>query len=92
MAKFLVEVSHGPEKINCLRSIQILLSTGNHFLTHADWGCYDGVHKAWFVMEGESKDEALRIIPPLYRKDTTVTKLNEFSLKDVEDLLEKFHV
>ncbi len=92
MTKYLVEVSHNPEKINCLRAVQILMSTGNHFLTHADWGCFDGVHKAWFVMEVDNKEEALRIIPPLYRKDTTITALNKFSLKDVEDMLNRYHI
>jgi len=87
MAKYLVEVSHSPDRIECLRSIQILLSTGNHFLTNAEWGCHDGVHKAWFIMDGENKEEAIRIIPPLYRKDTTVTELGRFRLKDVEEIL-----
>jgi len=92
MAKFLVEVSHGPEKINCLRSVQILLSTGSHFLTHADWGCLDGVHKAWFIADVENREEALQIIPPFYRKDTTITELNKFNLKDVEEMINNYHV
>jgi len=46
MAKYLVEVSHSPDKIECLHTIQIFLSSGSHFLTHADWGCLDGDHKA----------------------------------------------
>ncbi len=92
MARYLVEVWHSPDKLSCLRSVQILLSTGSHFLTHADWGCLDGEHKAWFIMDGESKEEALRIIPPLYRKDTRITRLNKFNLKDVEDMLNNYHV
>jgi len=89
MARYLIEVSHSPGKIDCLRSVQILLSTGSHFLTNADWGCLDGVHKAWFIAEVGSRDEALQIIPPYYRKDTTITALNKFKLKDVEELLKK---
>ncbi len=91
MPKYLVEVSHSPDRISCLRSIQILLSTGNHFLTNADWGCHDGVHKAWFVINVESKQEALRIIPSLYWKDTTITMLDKFTLKEVEDLISRYH-
>ena len=87
MAKYLVEVSHSPERISCLRSIQILLSTGNHFIVNADWGCHDGIHKAWFMMEVDTKEEAMRIIPPLFRKDTTITRLDKFSLREVEEML-----
>ena len=89
MAKYLVEVSHGSDKIECLHSIQIFLNTGSHFLTNADWGCLDGIHKAWFFIEVDNKDEAMRIIPPLYRKDTTITQLTKFNLKDIEELLAK---
>jgi hypothetical protein len=87
MAKYLVEVSHSSEKIECLRSIQIFLSTGSHFLTNADWGCLDGEHKAWFTMDVDSKDEALRIVPSFYRKNTKITKLSKFNLKNVEEML-----
>ncbi len=91
MAKYLVEVSHSPDKTSCLRAIQILLSTGNHFLINADWGCLDGVHKAWFVIDVDTKQEALRIIPALYWKDTTITKLDKFTLKEAEDLIKNYH-
>lgn len=92
MAKFLVEVSHSPDKLECLRTIQIFLSTGSHFLTNADWGCYDGEHKAWFIMESDSKDEAFRIVPSFYRKDTKVTLLGKFRLKDVEEMIREHKV
>lgn len=87
MTKYLIEIPHGSEKIECLHSVQILLSSGSHFLINADWGCLDGVHKAWFLMDAESKDEVMMIVPPAYRKDTRITQLNKFRLKDVEELL-----
>ena len=87
MAKFLVETVHSAERIACLHAIQVFLSTGNHFLVNADWGCHDGVHKAWFMMEVENKEDAMRIIPPAFRHDTTITKLDKFSLKEVDAML-----
>jgi len=92
MTKFIVEVSHSPEKIECLRTVQIFLSSGSHFLTHADWGCLDGEHKAWFVMEVDSKEEALRVVPSFYWKDTKITKLSKFNLTEVENLLKKHQI
>ena len=87
MPKYLIEVEHGTDKLECIRSVSILLNTGSHFLTNADWGCLDGVHKAWFVMDVESKKEAMMIIPPAYRKDTKISQLNKFTLKDMEEML-----
>jgi hypothetical protein len=87
MSKFLIEIPHESDKLACLRSVEILLSSGSHFLTNADWGCLDGVHKAWFFMDAESKSEAIMIVPPAYRKDTKIFQLNKFNLKDVQELL-----
>jgi hypothetical protein len=87
MAKYLVEVSHTAERVACLRSIQILLSTGNHFLMNADWGCHDGVHKAWFIIDVDSKEEAMRIIPQSQRKDATIIQLEKWNLKEVDEML-----
>ena len=87
MPKFFIEIPHGKDKIECLRSVSILLSSGSHFLTNADWGCLDGVHKAWFFMDADSKEEALMIVPPAYRPVTRISKLNKFKLEEVNELL-----
>jgi hypothetical protein len=91
MAKYLVEVSHGSSKTDCMNAVALFLKSGSHFMTNADWGCLHDEHKAWFFMDVNSKDEALRVVPPAYRKDTKITKLNKFSLKQVEELM-KHHV
>jgi hypothetical protein len=89
MAKFLIEVPHGPDKIECLHSVSIFLSSGSHFLTHADWGCLDGEHKAWFTMEANSKYEALQVVPPAYRHQTKISQLNSFNLDAVKEMLKQ---
>lgn len=87
MPRFMIEVPHEAGKIACARAVKILLQTGSHYLTHADWGCRDGVHKAWIVVETESKDAARGVLPPAYRSVAMVTQLNTFSLAEVDDLL-----
>lgn len=87
MPKYIVEVPHSGDRLECQRSIQIFLSTGNHFLMNADWGCHDGVHKAWFMMEVDNKDEAMRVIPPLYRKDAIITQLEKFKPQDFDKIM-----
>ncbi len=87
MTKYLIEVPHRSDRIECLKTVQIFLSSGSHFLVNADWGCLDGIHKSWFLMEAENKEEALMIVPPAYRKDTIITQLSKFKLKDIEELL-----
>ncbi|HEY7444100.1 MAG TPA: hypothetical protein VH701_16845 [Vicinamibacterales bacterium] len=87
MARFLIEVPHEGTTLACARVVEVFLRTGSHFLTHADWGCKDGEHKAWITVELDTKEEALRIIPPPYRAAAKVVQLNAFTMKDIEDIL-----
>ena len=86
-ARFLIEVSHEATIVACARAVDVFLKSGSHFLTHADWGCKDGVHKAWIVVELQNKDEARAIVPPALRSKTKVVQLNSFSLDEVENIL-----
>jgi hypothetical protein len=87
MEKFLIEVPHEAEKMACARAARILLTTGSHYLTNADFGCSDGVHKSWIIAELGSKEEARGILPPAYRSQARIVKLNKFSVKDLDELL-----
>ncbi len=87
MAKFLIEVPHEAEKRACLRAIQILLRTGSHYLTNAEFGCYDGEHKAWVIIEVDSKEQARGILPPVYRSRAKIVNLSRFKLEEVDDML-----
>ena len=88
-ARFLIEVPHEATMAACARAIEMLLTTGSHFFTHADWGCKDGEHKAWIIVEVESKDEARAILPPALRTQAKIVQLNAFSMQDLEGMLRK---
>ena len=90
MPKFLIEVPHEGTTAACNRAIEVFLRTGSHFLTHADWGCKDGVHKAWFTIELGSKEEARGIVPPDYRRDALIVQLTHFGQQDLE-AIERYH-
>ncbi len=90
MSKFLIEVPHGADKKACDQAIQVFLQTGSHFLTHAEWGCMDGEHKAWIIVEVETREDARYIVPPLFRQDAKIVQLTTFTSKDILEP-EKFH-
>lgn len=83
MAKFLIEVPHGSDKKDCYVAIEIFLKTGSHFLTHADWGCLDGDHKAWIIVDVENKQDALFIVPPAFRAKAKIVQLTTFTAQDL---------
>lgn len=90
MKKFLIEVPHGANKGSCDEAIQVFLQTGSHFLTHAEWGCQDGEHKAWIIVEVENKEDAMFIVPPLFRSSAKIIQLINYTSKDLLEP-EKYH-
>ena len=86
-ARFLIEVPHEANVGACVRAVEVFLQAGSHFLSHADWGCKDGEHKAWMVVEVDSKDEARGIVPPAFRSQAKVVQLNAFTMNEIEDIL-----
>ena len=87
MTRFLIEVPHEADVAECTRAVEVFLSTGSHFLSNADWGCLDGVHKAWIILEAENKEEARYVLPPAYRLQATITGLNKFTVEEIDELL-----
>ena len=85
--RFLIEVPHEATTVVCARAVEAFLRSGSHFLSHADWGCKDGEHKAWIVVEVDSKDEARGIVPPAFRAQAKVVQLNAFTMEEIEDIL-----
>jgi hypothetical protein len=87
MARFQIELAHEAAPVACARAVEVVLKTGSHFFTHADWGCKDGEHKAWIVVEVDNKDEARAIVPPAFRSQAKVVQLNAWSVEDIEEIL-----
>ncbi len=86
MNRFLIEVPHDGTAAACARAAELLLRTGSHFLTRADFGCGDGVHKAWIIVEVDSKDEARNMVPPELRPLASIVRLNYFTMGMVDEL------
>ncbi len=86
MQRFLIEVPHEPEPLACIIAVRTLMKMGSHFLTNADFGCHDGEHKGWLVLEAESREEARLVVPLPYRATAKVTGLNRFTLEELDEL------
>ena len=89
MPRFLIEVPHSSDTLACTRVVHVFLTSGSHFLSNADWGCKDGVHKAWFIVDVESKEEARLIVPTAFRAEAKVIGLTTFHLEEIERYLER---
>jgi len=82
LARFLIELEHEATKEACYKAYEIILSTGSHFLSNAEWGCEDNVHCCWIMVDLENKDEARAILPPVYRDEAKITEIKRYKLED----------
>lgn len=89
MPRYLIEVPHENSKQACDQAVKAFLATGSHFVTHADWGCDDDEHKAWFVADLDSKEQALSMLPPLFRVNAKITTLRKFTLEGVQETVDQ---
>lgn len=87
MSRFLIELTHEADGTACARFVKLALTSGSHFLTHADWGCKDGEHNAWLIVEADSKEEARNILPPPFRPQARIIALNHFTLEQIDAML-----
>jgi hypothetical protein len=86
MEKYLIEVPHEATDSACLNAVNIFLQTGSHFLRQAEWGCHDGEHKAWLIVEALDKEEARQIIPSLFRRVAKIVKLHQYTREEMENI------
>ena len=76
-----------PRDFSLCAEVKVFLTSGSHFLTNAHWGCMDGVHCAWLVLEAADKDEARMVLPSLFRPQAKIIGLNKFSLEQIEAII-----
>ncbi len=88
MAKFLIEVPHEATESECINAVRIFYQTGSHFLTNAEWGCEDGEHKAWLLVEVENKDQARQILPSAFRSKAKIVRINKFTRQEMDELVQ----
>jgi len=79
MKRFLVISNHTAE--DCVRALKEALAIG--YLTHFDWGCKDGEHTGWAVLEAEDKAEAMMSVPAFLRTQARVVRLTKYQPEKV---------
>ena len=79
MPKFLVVSNHTGD--DCIKALQETLAIG--YLTHYEWGCKDGVHTGWAMLEAESKAQAMLSVPTFLRNEAKVILLTQFDPEKV---------
>jgi hypothetical protein len=69
---------------DCKRALKEVSAAG--YITHFDWGCKDGDHTGWVVLEAESTQQALLVVPTFQRQEARAVKLVKFTMEDVVNM------
>jgi hypothetical protein len=78
MQRYLIESPHTAE--DCARVIQEIQTAG--YLHQFEWGCKDGEHSAWAIVEAESRQHARQIVPWIVREKARIVQLVKFETAD----------
>ena len=81
MDRYIVISPHAAD--DCKKALKEVSATG--YITHFDWGCMDGDHTGWVVLEAENTEQALLVVPAMQRHRAKAVKLVKFSPADMVD-------
>jgi hypothetical protein len=82
MERYLIESHHTDE--DCHHVIEQYIYHG--LINNIDWGCDDGVHVGWAIVDVENKDLAEVLVPPLLRSKTKIIRLVKYSPEKIEQV------
>ncbi len=80
MERFLIESPHSDE--DCDRAINELHAAG--YLHYFEWGCHDGDHTGWAIVEAENREHARQIVPWFLRNKARIVHLVKFETANPE--------
>jgi len=87
MPKYLIEIRHEDDYEGCIRALDALMTHGSHLVSHADFGCQDGVHCGWLVVDVADRSEAQLIIPPQLRDGARVIQLRRWMPDEIAEMV-----
>jgi hypothetical protein len=75
MNRYLVETIHN--EADCQHVLEQFVFHG--FIYNYEWGCKDGCHSGWAIVEANDKNEALLTVPPHLRSKARATQLVRYT-------------
>ncbi len=88
MNRYMVISSHTAE--DCRRAVKYFAEFHAGYITHFEWGCKDNDHNAYAIIEADSHEQAILVVPPLFREKAKVIQLSYFHpQKTAEETIHK---
>lgn len=75
MKRYLIETPHTAK--DCQFLVDQVYAMG--YLHNFDWGCPDGVHTGWAIIEAEDEAQARMAVPSMVRSKARIVRLTKFT-------------
>ena len=89
MPRFLIEIKHRDDYEGCVKALDAIVKFGSHLVTNAEFGCEDGEHCGWLIVEMETRAQALQMVPPQLRDDARIFQLKKWSREEIEEMVQQ---
>jgi hypothetical protein len=85
MARYIIESPHTKEE--CLRALDEELEKGKDILGKFDFGCKAGDHTAYAIVDANSKNDALKLVPTFLQNKARVVEVDKIT----PEMIRSFH-
>jgi len=82
VARYLLTVEHTLE--DCTEALDSVFGHSKELLARFDWGCKDGKHVGWVVIEAGTEATARSLLPLTFRDKASVCMVNKFTPEDIQ--------
>ncbi len=85
MKRYLIETPH--KAADCLKALDDELAKGPEVLGKFDYGCMAGDHTGYAIVDVNTRDDALKLVPTFLQKNAKITEVAKFT----PDMIRSFH-
>jgi hypothetical protein len=82
MAKYLITSKHEPE--DCLRALDEELAKGSGVLDKFVYGCKEGDHTGYAIVEVKDLSDALAMVPGFLQGSACIVKVDKFTPAEIK--------
>lgn len=82
MALYLITSNHEPEQ--CLDALDDMLAKGTDTLNKFVFGCKEGDHTGYAIVDAESRSTALSLLPDFLQETACVSRVDRFTPADIK--------
>ena len=82
MRRYLLESPHTKEE--CLKELDEVMQVGRHVLNKFYWGCSQGDHTGYALVDADNESKALNVVPGFIRNKAKAIEVQQFTPEQIK--------